>query len=170
VPLPAVDRDFAAIYKVWGSGPDDVVAVGARGVLLHFDGSTWAQIPVPGGLSEDLISVWGTGADRLVVAGGRNNGVALVREAGVWRRAATDALARRPGLNGVWVAPDGTATLVGVRGAAFRLLPDDTVLRDVTDSALTLHAVFGVDDREVAVGGSLDSSPPWTGLLLEVAR
>lgn len=170
VPLPTLDRTFAAIYKVWGSGPDDVIAVGARGVLLHYDGTAWAQVPVPGGLSDDLISVWGQGAERVVVAGGRNNGVALAREAGIWRRAAADALSKRPGLNGVWVAPDGTATLVGVRGAAIRLLPDDTLIRDRTDTSLVLHAVFGVADREVAVGGSLDSSPPWTGLMLEVAR
>jgi hypothetical protein len=31
-----------------GSGPNDVFAVGQQGTLLHFDGSTWRPIPVPG--------------------------------------------------------------------------------------------------------------------------
>ncbi|MCA9544367.1 MAG: hypothetical protein KC613_08250 [Myxococcales bacterium] len=169
VPLPAVDRDFAALFKVWGSGPGDVVAVGARGVLLHFDGQAWTQQPVVGGTADDLISVWGTGPDRVFVAGGRSNALALQRTPAGWQKILPDTLAARPGLNGVWVAPDGTASLVGLRGAALRLTPTGELLRDRTDTSLVLHAVFGAGDRRVAVGGSLDSNPPWTGLVLEDA-
>ncbi len=174
VALPTTDRAFGALFKVWGSGPSDVIAVGARGVLLHFDGQAWAQQPVQGGVADDLISVWGAGPDRVVVAGGRSNALALTRTADGWARVAPDALAARPGLNGVWVAPDGTASLVGVRGAALTLSPDGQISREDTGTALVLHAVFGVRDgratRRVAVGGTLDSNPPWTGLTLEDVR
>jgi hypothetical protein len=38
------------LYRVWGSGPEDVWAVGERrfggsGVIHHFDGSTWSALP-----------------------------------------------------------------------------------------------------------------------------
>jgi hypothetical protein len=42
---------------VWGSGPSDVFAVGARGVLLHHDGLSWLKLT-----SETLVdfeNLWG---------------------------------------------------------------------------------------------------------------
>jgi len=40
------------------------------------------------------------------------------------------------------------------------------VTRQRTGEALVLHAVWGEGARRWAVGGSLDSAPPWEGLIL----
>jgi len=79
----------------------------------------------------------------------------------------SQTLAGLPGLSGVWVAPGGEATAVGVRGAAIRVAPGGFVVtRQRTGEALVLHAVWGEGARRWAVGGSLDSAPPWEGLIL----
>lgn len=40
---------YQTIRAVRGHSPDDVFAVGARDTLLHFDGTGWRHLPVPGG-------------------------------------------------------------------------------------------------------------------------
>ena len=35
VDLPQLDRDSKAFFKVWGTGPDNVFAVGQRGVIAR---------------------------------------------------------------------------------------------------------------------------------------
>lgn len=73
-------QDGMTLYGIWGSGPTDVFAVGYGplgtlghdGVLLHYDGSTWATMPGPGVGTEDsevlFRSVWGSsGADVFAV-------------------------------------------------------------------------------------------------------
>lgn len=49
------------LYAVWGSSATDVWAVGARGTILRWRGSSWA--PVPSGTANDLYAVWGSGGD-----------------------------------------------------------------------------------------------------------
>jgi len=41
---------------VYGTGPNDVWAVGANGAVLHFDGNTWT--PMNLGNGETLNAVW----------------------------------------------------------------------------------------------------------------
>src|SRR5262249_32135107 len=47
------------LYHVMGSRPDDVWAVGRRGLCMHFDGSTWHVAPSLG--EADLAGVWTDG-------------------------------------------------------------------------------------------------------------
>lgn len=56
---PVVFQNFPALLSVWAGAPDDVWAVG--GVILHFDGGTWAMNQ-PSTL-ERFTTVWGTGPD-----------------------------------------------------------------------------------------------------------
>jgi hypothetical protein len=45
------------VMDVWGSGPDDIYAVGFNGTILHFDGAAWSEMD---SVSEaDLSGVWG---------------------------------------------------------------------------------------------------------------
>jgi hypothetical protein len=65
------------LWGVWGSGPNDVFAVGGdgtTGVVDHWDGTQWAPIPVgsPGGIPGPLteaFSVWSSAPDDVYVAG-----------------------------------------------------------------------------------------------------
>lgn len=47
------------LSSIWGSGPSDVWAVGAKGSVIHWDGTTWASTPID--TSYSLQSVYGTG-------------------------------------------------------------------------------------------------------------
>ena len=49
-----------SLYSVWGSGTNNVWAVGASGTILHWDGSAWTS--ALSGTTNHLIGVWGSGA------------------------------------------------------------------------------------------------------------
>jgi hypothetical protein len=53
--------------ELWGSGPDDVWAVGSDGAMVHFDGTDWVR--VSGVTEQNLRSVWGSGPDDVYVGG-----------------------------------------------------------------------------------------------------
>jgi len=165
-PLPELDRDSGAVFKIFGFSPDDLHAVGARGVLLHYDGSAWAQMP--SGTSNDMISLWGTDADNLVAVGGRAVGTIGRWDGSAWT---IEDIGMLPGLNGVWVDPEGRATVVGNSGASAIIREGfDAELEDTTVSFEVLHAVFGLEDgTRISVGGTLNSSPPYAGIIVENA-
>jgi hypothetical protein len=48
-------------WGVWGSGPDDVWAVGVAGKVLHYTAGKWTDVPT--GHGKDLRGVWGHGTD-----------------------------------------------------------------------------------------------------------
>src|SRR5262249_44238253 len=74
---PSAMQVPGSLDDVWGSGPNDVWAVGQvdtftssgsdwetgnlHGLLLHWDGTTWSRVVVPGGERGLLTGVWGTG-------------------------------------------------------------------------------------------------------------
>lgn len=60
------DSKFA-IAAVWGSSKNDVWMVGARGSVLHYDGSTWLSTKLD--TDSSLFSVGGTGPNDVWIAG-----------------------------------------------------------------------------------------------------
>jgi len=42
----------ARLSSVWGNAPSDVFAVGARGTILHYDGTDWSAMSI--GTTEPL--------------------------------------------------------------------------------------------------------------------
>lgn len=164
--LPEIDREIRALFKVWGTRSDHAFALGSGGVILQWDGNIWAQ--VPSGIGDDLISIWGRGDDDIVAVGGRNNGVVARWDGASWT---SETLSGVPGLNGVWMDASGTAWIVGLRARIERLAPGGFEhTREPTGSPLVLHAVYGFENgHRVAVGGSLNSSPPYDGYVLSTA-
>jgi hypothetical protein len=73
---------WEALFGVWGSGPNDVWAVGSKGTIVHWDGSTWS--PSPSGTTEQLFDVWGSGPNDVWVIG--RNGTLLHWDGAVWSR------------------------------------------------------------------------------------
>ena len=65
------------LYALYGTGPSDLFAVGARGTVVHFDGIAWS--PRPSSTARDLFGVSGTDEGGLVVAGGTDGAVILLR-------------------------------------------------------------------------------------------
>lgn len=156
VSLPSLVRaNVHALFKVWGSGPRDVFAVGQRGVVLHYDGAAWSEQFA--GASDDLIAVWGTGPSQVVAVGGRGNGVVCVWNGSAW---SAHELAPLPGLNGVWLRTPEVAHVVGITGTLARL-DLRTFAYELTPvrTALDFHAVYGRPELGLtAVGGNFTGS------------
>ena len=155
--------DSAGLFKVWGSGANDITAVGDRGLALHFDGATWALQPT--GDLADMISVWGRAPDEHLAVGGRANARIARWDGAAW----TGETLALPGLSGVWMDPSGAATIVGNQGTIAEL-PAGSMTPELQDSPtlLLLHAVFGrADGSRFAVGGSLNGAPPYVGVIVQ---
>lgn len=162
VALPAIDPDCHGLFKVWGSAADDVTIVGDRGVTLRYDGASWSASD--SGSIADLISVWGPGDATRVAVGGRANGRVARWDGAAW----TGETLAIPGLNGVWVDDAGVATIVGWQGYVATVQPGafEPVQED-SDTPLLLHAVYGfAGGPRFAVGGSLQSAPPFVGVIV----
>jgi hypothetical protein len=74
----------AGIQDLWGFSQSDVWAVGGqgRGVALHWDGSSWRQVPLP--TSEPLRGIWGASPGDVWAVG--LNGTVLRWNGAEWRR------------------------------------------------------------------------------------
>lgn len=155
--------DSTGLFKIWGSGAQDVTAVGDRGLALHHDGDAWTIQPT--GDLADMISVWGRSAGEHLAVGGRASG-RLARWDGFAWFGETLAI---PGLSGVWMDSAGAATVVGMQGTIYELAPAsmDLSAQD-SPTMLLLHAVFGFDGGpRFAVGGSLAGPPPYVGVVVQ---
>jgi hypothetical protein len=171
VGLPdGVDPRAQALFKVWGTGPEDVFFVGQFGTILRWDGQDLVQQATPG--SEDYVSLWGTGPDRIVAVGGGGSGAQVA----AWDGATWSAVEARfvSRLSGVWMAPNGFVYAVGDEGLAITLAPGDGGFELVqrereSDPSVTLHAVYGFGDGSlVAVG--FDTGAPRGVALCTAAR
>jgi hypothetical protein len=169
VQVPELDRGgVRALFKIWGDGRGTVFAVGMKGVIIGDIGDGWRQFEVSSygdgpTSADDLISLWGGGGE-IVAVGGRSNGVLARWDGQQWR---STVLAGTPGLNGVWVDDRGAAVAVGVRGAVMRFDPlSFEGRRERSDTTFVLHSTWGDQGRVWAVGGTLDNTPPWAGVIL----
>lgn len=113
--LPAELADDTTLFKVWGSGPEDVWVVGEKGTVLRWDGEAWSIELLDG--APRLVTLHGASADDMVVVGGASQAIIWERrDGGAWTDVSPGPY---PLLNGVYVAPDGTAIAVGLLGQAF---------------------------------------------------
>ncbi len=72
------------LLSIWGSGADDIFAVGAAGTILHFNGASWLPMTVPAGSSSrELRSVWGSSDLGVLVVG--SSGTILHYDGLAWR-------------------------------------------------------------------------------------
>jgi hypothetical protein len=71
---------FGGLNDVWAAASDDVWVVGVDGLLLHYDGSTWTQ--VPSGTAASLLGVSGRTADDVWAVG--LNGTLLEYDGVAW--------------------------------------------------------------------------------------
>lgn len=71
----------AMLFGLWGSGADDIWAVGDGGTILHYDGMVWSA--VSSGTTESLYGVWGNGRYDLWAVG--DSGTILHFDGTSWR-------------------------------------------------------------------------------------
>jgi hypothetical protein len=95
IPVSTGHSSGLGLSSIWGSGPNDVWAVGAKGSVIHWDGATWTSMPIDTNYS--LQSVYGTGPNDVWVVStasliyrstGFSNGTAMfVRETPLFENA-----------------------------------------------------------------------------------
>jgi hypothetical protein len=140
-PIPVLQRPGVyAFFKVWGSGPNDVYAVGQNGAILHWNGESFTEEGA--GVSQDLIGIWGNGPDDITVVGGRGTAELAHFDGTQWHHAPPSSL---PGLNGVWTRRPDVAHAVGVAGTVLRIDPRtlDVLEKIPVPTTFDLHSVFG---------------------------
>lgn len=169
VPLPATDVESYALWKVDGSGPQDVWIVGTGGLAFRStDGETLVAIPT--GLNTSLFTV-DVDVDGALAVGGVGRGLAMTR--GASDSAWTDVTPEgdeTPPLLGVH-RRDGAGCVVGVGGAAYSV-SGATFAREAFGFAMfaSLHACHVDEDGLIwAVGGQLTGLPLTGGVLLRKA-
>lgn len=160
--LPELPPECHALFKIWGKGADEVTAVGDFGVALRRTGGAWALQDM--GSIADLIGVSGS-TDTVVAVGGRANSRISRWDGSAW----TGATLAFPGLSGVWVDADGTATAVGSQGLILQVPAGGVEATQVeSPTFLVLHSVFGFTGGPFfAVGGNLIGAPPYIGVIVQ---
>src|SRR5215510_5695776 len=85
------------LFGVWGSGANDVWAVGGPGTILHWDGFDWMS--VSSGTTSFLSGVWGSGASDVWAVGGYPTSTILHWDGSAWTSVPSGT---EQYLNGVW--------------------------------------------------------------------
>lgn len=104
------------LYGVWGTSATQVLAVGAGGVVLQYDGSGWKALTT--GSSADLRGVWGSSATDVHVVGSgakaTSGGVILHHDGSSWTTSHTES---SYGLHAVWGSGAKDVVAVGHDGS-----------------------------------------------------
>lgn len=144
--LEQVESRLTQFAGVWGSSAEDVFAVGARGVIVRFDGSRWRR--QRSGTSRHLASVWAASPSFAVAVG--LDGTILHFDGRGWEK----------------VESGTSKTLVAVWGVSpadvFAVGRDGTILhfdgrawtRQPSGTAKDLNAVWGSSPSDVWAAGA----------------
>jgi hypothetical protein len=101
-----------ALLGIWGSGPNDVWAVGESGTIRHFTGGPEWEI-VSSSAGRTLRSVWGSGSNDVWAVG--EAGAILHWDGAAWKSsvAAFPVNRTKPNLYGVWGSGPNDVWIVG---------------------------------------------------------
>jgi hypothetical protein len=94
------------LNAVWAANAEDVLAVGERGSMLHFDGRRWSEID--SGTEYDLMGVWGSAPDDIWAVGAW--GTVLRYDGEEWQVVKSEI---ERDLNDIWLSKKGAVWAVG---------------------------------------------------------
>ena len=150
----------ATLRGVWGSGVNDVWAVGDQGTILRWNGSAWSPVTVTG-VTQNLNAIHGTGAGAAWAVG---NQATIVRLSGTTWARENAPTGVTDDLFGVWAAPNGNAMAVGERGRGLRYNGTDWVNNATgAGNSVTLTAVWGTAANSVWAVGTGGEIRFWNG-------
>lgn len=145
--LPSEVSSSESFYKVWGTSPTDLYAVGTLGTVIHYDGSGWSRIRAGG---PHLSGLWGAGTGELFAVG--DNATILAHTGSDWSVHSTGLPVR-----GVWGAGSGDVYAVADVGTILHYDGSSWTLENtgLTYPALTadFHGVSGTSSSDVWVVG-----------------
>ncbi len=124
-PVPTNVSSRFLLKAVWGSGPNDVWAVGSGGSITHWNGTAWTVTPA--GTKYTLYAIWGSGPNDVWAASMTNaifHSTGFANASTEWTQVpgATEADTAMP-VNAIWGTAAGDVR-IGAR-ANMMYLPDD---------------------------------------------
>ena len=144
---------FEGLSEVWGSSSSDVFTVGARGTVLHYDGTEWGEMT--SGTTERLNSVWGSSSADVFVVG--DSGTIVHYDGSTWSPM-TSGTKRL--LRGVWGSSTSdvftvghVGTIIHYDGSTWSLMTSGTTERLNSawgSSSSDVFAVGGHDERRIS--------------------
>ncbi len=141
------------LRALWGSGPNNIYAVGDVGTILHYDGSSWQPMTnLPG--NNFLLDIWGAGP----------NDIFAVGQNALWHYNGTSWQAMSPPsvlssflLQGVWGSASNNVYAVGLASNGIGIvLHYNGVAWSIVNTPLvidTLYAIWGSDPNHIFVVG-----------------
>ena len=153
VTLPGMPLGIT-LFKVWGSGPNDVYVVGEFSVVWHKKGDTWQREDVPIGVHGTLLTVGGCSANEVYAVGESN---VLRSDGTTWTKLAVDLSSR---VNGVACNAPGDVAIVGSGGVKQRLVGASWIDEADKPPFADLHAAWADGTGTFwAVGGDFVGPP-----------
>ncbi|UQA59039.1 hypothetical protein [Polyangium aurulentum] len=152
-PLPGAPLG-RTLYKIWGSGADDLYAVGEKGTIWRRTGGAWSLLE-PALTQGKLLTVSGCGAGEVYAVGGstvlRSNGGAFAK---------VDDVTLTNLVNGVACGPSGSALIVGDGGQKQRLVDGAWIDEFALDPSDDLHGAWSDGQGAFwAAGGDFYGAP-----------
>jgi hypothetical protein len=152
--------DKGEIYGLWGSGPNDVWAVGDSSegeLILHWNGLAWIQTPSPG--AGQLFGVWGSRADDVWAVG--ESGALIHWDGRSWSAVSGPP---RVGISAIWgTSPDDVWAFGsdGVGLAALRWNGETWTNTELLDAS-----TLGASAQNAGPGAAWGSGPEdiWVGV------
>lgn len=130
------------LLGIWGSGPNDVWGVGARGLVVRHSGAGWQQSYTPTGI--DIVALWGLGANNIYAVA---PGDVFWFNGDSWRRVYNSVTE----FTGVWASSSEGVWVVG-RDGSIRHYNGTTWKVDHREQGVELVATWGRDQTVYAVG------------------
>jgi len=143
-----VSPTINTINALWGASTTDVFAVGDQGVILHFDGHTWTEMPNTGTAGIDLFSVWGVSGDN-VYAGG-TDGSLFNFDGNVW--SSVPNMPTNEDIHAIWGSSSSDIFLTGTFGDIIHFNGNQFTLQDSVGGD-SLNALWGDSSDDVFAAG-----------------
>lgn len=148
----------ADLYALWGSGRDDVWAVGDSGVMLHGDGILWnAVAPIT---NRALRAVWGSEGKVWAVG---ESGTMLYYDGTSWK---ITPMPTQAWLNGIWGSRPQDIWAVGDFGTILHY-DGSTWTAYPSGTSQSLRGVWGSSDQDVWAVGDGGTLLRWVGAVWE---
>jgi len=148
----------AVLHGLWGSGPNDMFAVGFNGTILHSTGGAWTQMTT--NTDVDLYAVWGSGASNVFAVGA--GGTILHYDGSSWTAMTSNTTNLLYGVYGI-----GSNEVFAVGGNTIVRF-DGTSWTPRTEGTIDLRAVAAANGVAIAVGrsgvGRRYENGTWTNL------
>ena len=142
-----------ALRAVWGDSSDNVFAAGARGVILHYDGTEWSPVQTGFAMKHTIKDLWGDAANNIHGVGGSQEDKAyhLHYDGGQWTERLFDNAEST--LQAVWGSGSDDVWAAGGNGGIHRW--DGTSWASSTRVAFCIHGLWGRSPSHIfAVGDS----------------